>query len=653
MSQPTTSINFNSTSPAAPTGNQNVKPQSDGATPQASVTFYPQVATDSLLGVVKPDGTTITITDDGVISAVVGGGGGGGTDVQFGSGSPLPVPPAVVQSAVGGGDFGGTLAFTSNVTEGNTLVVIVFCDNTSGGSIPVPTDTLGTTYTQLLGTSTAADTNTFVVFSGTASASASNTVSVGGEYQMSFAIAEVSGLAGGLDADGTSSTTGGGSVGVTTTVANDLVLLFLVTGGSAATYAVAGGSWTIAAQNDSFNNELLGSAVAASAGVQTYSWTTADSDGTSAIAVALKGSATGVSGSEGDIYCNTETTPYTQYVYHSGQWDLVGVVPDGTTIDMSASGVISVPTATDSALGTVKPDGSTITISDGVISVPTATTSEPGIVKPDGTTITISDGVISAVGGGGGGGTGGGASVIIGSGAPYGAQTVTSVQSRAALTNSVTTTNVVTEGNLLIVVGCWEAPIGTPTCSDTVGTVYTLVASKESAGGNAVCIFAGLAAGSAVNTATIASGSSNYAQTSISEFSGATATVDVSVTGDGNAPTPGPLSLTTTVGGDLIFAAVSGNHNGTTYSAGTGFTLNNFINDADAQATEWCQQSSDGAISASFGATDNDDYAMAMVAFEAVTGTGVTGAEGDLYFDTTTTPFTGYVYHASAWNHFS
>src|SRR5580658_6536066 len=144
MSQPTTSINFNSTSPAAPTGNQNVKPQSDGATPQASVTFYPQVATDALLGVVQPDGTTITITDDGVISAVVGGGGGGGTDVQFGSGSPLPVPPAVVQSAVGGGDFGGTLAFTSNVTEGNTLVVIVFCDNTSGGSIPVPTDTLGT-----------------------------------------------------------------------------------------------------------------------------------------------------------------------------------------------------------------------------------------------------------------------------------------------------------------------------------------------------------------------------------------------------------------------------------------------------------------------------------------------------------------------------
>jgi hypothetical protein len=129
--------------------------------------------------------------------------------------------------------------------------------------------------------------------------------------------------------------------------------------------------------------------------------------------------------------------------------------------------------------------------------------------------------------------------------------------------------------------------------------------------------------------------------------------VDVSVTGDGNAPTPGPLSLTTTVAGDLIFAAVSGNHNATTYSAGTGFTMNNFINGADAQATEWCQQSTAGAISASFGSTDNDDYSMAMVAFKAASGTNASGSEGALYFDTTTTSFTGYVYHASAWNRFS
>jgi hypothetical protein len=58
----------------------------------------------------------------------------------------------------------------------------------------------------------------------------------------------------------------------------------------------------------------------------------------------------------------------------------------------------SLPTATTSIFGIVKPDGSTVTISTGVISVPTATTSILGLVKPDGSTISISGGVITAIG---------------------------------------------------------------------------------------------------------------------------------------------------------------------------------------------------------------------------------------------------------------
>jgi len=77
MPAPTTSIRLSSTTPAAPSGNQNVVPQSDGGTPQAAISFYPQPATNSLLGVVRPDGSTITVDDEGVISAVGGGGGGG------------------------------------------------------------------------------------------------------------------------------------------------------------------------------------------------------------------------------------------------------------------------------------------------------------------------------------------------------------------------------------------------------------------------------------------------------------------------------------------------------------------------------------------------------------------------------------------------
>ncbi len=64
----------------------------------------------------------------------------------------------------------------------------------------------------------------------------------------------------------------------------------------------------------------------------------------------------------------------------------------------------NVPIATTSKVGVVQPDGATVDVNgSGVISVPTATTSQLGLVKPDGTTITISGGVISAAGGGGGG----------------------------------------------------------------------------------------------------------------------------------------------------------------------------------------------------------------------------------------------------------
>jgi hypothetical protein len=73
VSQPTTGILLNSTSPAPPPGNQNVKPQSDGAVPLQAVTFYPQPATDALLGVVKPDNTTIILGPDGSLSTFTAG----------------------------------------------------------------------------------------------------------------------------------------------------------------------------------------------------------------------------------------------------------------------------------------------------------------------------------------------------------------------------------------------------------------------------------------------------------------------------------------------------------------------------------------------------------------------------------------------------
>jgi hypothetical protein len=80
MAAPTTSDFLNQTTPAAPSGDQNVVFQTDGGTPSQQITAYPKRATASLFGTVKPDGTSITISG-GVISASGGGGGGFAGDI--------------------------------------------------------------------------------------------------------------------------------------------------------------------------------------------------------------------------------------------------------------------------------------------------------------------------------------------------------------------------------------------------------------------------------------------------------------------------------------------------------------------------------------------------------------------------------------------
>ncbi len=245
---------------------------------------------------------------------------------------------------------------------------------------------------------------------------------------------------------------------------------------------------------------------------------------------------------------------------------------------------------------------------------------------------------------------GGGIAVLFGTGAPF--PIVEMVQSHVLLGTSVPSQSAVTAGNLLVVVAGWGAPLTDSSCSDTLGTVYTRVASLISADEDALAIFAGIAPASGSVTATVTGGSASYAQTAITEFSGASSSVDVSATGIGNSAQPSALSITTSQAGDLIFAAISGDHNATVYSAATGFSLCSFINNSDAQASEWCQQPVAGDISATFVATDNDFYAMAVVAFKASSSEIVAGSAGDLYFDTSLHPWQGYVYHDGQWNTF-
>ncbi len=191
------------------------------------------------------------------------------------------------------------------------------------------------------------------------------------------------------------------------------------------------------------------------------------------------------------------------------------------------------------------------------------------------------------------------------------------VQASSANAVSVSTGSAVTTGNVLVVAASWEAAAATPTCTDTLGTEYSLIVNRISEEENNLAMFVGQATASGPCTVTITGASTSYVETSVCEFSGCTATVDAYNSAIGNASAPAPISLTTTTNGDLIVLAVYGNHDSTSFGAGAGFTLASFINGNDAQAMEYAVQATAGVISGTFVATDSDDYVMGILALKA------------------------------------
>jgi hypothetical protein len=144
----------------------------------------------------------------------------------------------------------------------------------------------------------------------------------------------------------------------------------------------------------------------------------------------------------------------------SGSANEVFATPNGSSGAASLRALVpaDLPVATTSALGAVKPDGSTIDISAGVISVPIATDSNLGLVEPDGTTITISAGVITAVGGGGGGITELTGDVTAGPGSGSQAATVVNIPPGVALTGTPSAGQVPTATGSAA--ATWQTPSG-------------------------------------------------------------------------------------------------------------------------------------------------------------------------------------------------
>lgn len=192
---------------------------------------------------------------------------------------------AFVQSrtAEAGGYDSTTLAFNSNVTSGNLLIITGGIWNGNDVTSFTMSDSVGTTYTTLLGSATGGIPIKPWIAYGIAGGSGANTVTINpngvGRYS-SHTIAEFSGIdATPLDADGGNST--GSSTTPSdgmTTIAADTVVIGTVVHGHGGTIAITedtGGGWTLLGEIQSISNAPHNAQyqIFSSAGAKTASWT--------------------------------------------------------------------------------------------------------------------------------------------------------------------------------------------------------------------------------------------------------------------------------------------------------------------------------------------------------------------------------------------
>lgn len=352
--------------------------------------------------------------------------------------------------------------------------------------------------------------------------------------------------------------------------------------------------------------------------------------------------------------------------YDGTEYQLIGAISSGGGGGTVTSVAVAVPSR-QSVSGSPITSSGTITISDNnesaneffagpssgsaaapgfrtivAADLPVATTSALGAVKPDGTTITISGGVISSSGGGGG------ITAQFGTANPNGVNTPAYVQSNSAgNATSVTTSSSVTSGNLLVVVAYAPGATGV-SVSDTLGTSFTAAVNNV----NGMYIWVGLASSSGTDTATISGTSLFHPNLGILEFSNATVNLDgTAQTGSGSGTTSATLNLTATLAEDLLIALECDGRGGGTASLNSGWT-SAFYNTGGGWnntgvgyqiAATVGNYSSTWTLSSSFG---NDS---AMLALKA-NSSPISGSEGDLYFQTGSSPYVGWVYHNSQWN---
>jgi hypothetical protein len=357
------------------------------------------------------------------------------------------------------------------------------------------------------------------------------------------------------------------------------------------------------------------------------------------------------------------------------------VRPDDATIDVAANGVISVPVLTgDSGAGG----------KIGLVPAPAAGDAAAGkVLKADGTWYVPPwmSNPMSAEGDiiyGGASGTptrlaagtagqllqtngsgaipswitpssGSGGSVLFGTADPRGVA-LSLVQSKAGdgTYTSNTFSSAVTVGDLLVVYFHTSGGISASSVSltDSLGTAYTLAVGLTGTVNNKVSsgIFYGIAPASGSNTVT-AAGLSGWPQIYLLEFAGVQAVVDATASYEGTGTTSF-LSLTLANSTDLVVSGVA------TYSSGSSFTASP-LTIAVYNSGNPCGAVAYGVLSSGLStitmstSSSNSDFPLVAAAFKAVVSTPVSATEGALYFQTSSNPYTGYVYHNSLWRLFT
>jgi hypothetical protein len=253
---------------------------------------------------------------------------GGGLTPLFGTANPTGAggTPVYVQQNNGGIGGSGTLtvAFGSSVSSGDAIIVVA---NWDSGTISTPTDTLGTSFSSLaLNTTTESNTN---IYCGIVPSSGSDTVTFNGINNAQGGIIEVSGMLCTVDATGSQVSGSSGTLtpSVTTTDANDFLLSYVNNATTAPKASSVASPWTAVSGSPGspggiyqFYTLNLGYEVSSTAGSYSPTWTVSNSITSAAQVIAFEAGGTPVSGTEGQLYFQTGSSPYNGFVYHSSAW---------------------------------------------------------------------------------------------------------------------------------------------------------------------------------------------------------------------------------------------------------------------------------------------------------------------------------------------